>query len=499
MEHRKLREITLGGLAAEHDDSLEKYFFENDMFRGVALGRTRVLIGNRGSGKSAIFKVLAHQEKTAGTLVEEITPSDYMYDFLKNSRRFDANAEWARLGAYTASWKYVILVTAMRLLHARHKNLKVSPEHVSHIKIFLRDNADEHLLSPVDLLVKFLKKFGNVSRLTLNGIHFYDKSNQLESLYKLDDLKHLIPSIAELTKHTKVLILFDELDQGWDSSDDARQFIAGLFRAAIQINQQFPGINILITIREEIYQNIPELYDDAQKIRDIIEHVRWTPGELKIMITQRIKHSLETFLERQTWSSNPDSIWEYVFEKTIAQSDISTFKYIVDRTLYRPRELIFFVNECLKAHNKEEKIGRETIEKVERGYSKNRLDDIASEYKFQYAGLREVFETFRLGKDKWERVELEDHWLEIVEGVKPCPAATEWLNESIPPGKLIEILWNVGFLRAFMKIGQTPAAADEPYYVGYHQEPTLNTALIRYFDIHPMFRSHLGIGLNPYA
>jgi hypothetical protein len=49
-----------------------------------------------------------------------------------------------------------------------------------------------------------------------------------------------------------------------------------------------------------------------------------------------------------------------------------------------------------------------------------------------------------------------------------------------------------------MKIGQTPAAADESYYVGYHQEPTLNIALIRYFDVHPMFRSHLGIGLNPY-
>jgi hypothetical protein len=496
MEHKKLRDITMGGLAAEHDASLEQYFFETDMFRGVALGHTKILIGNRGSGKSAIFKVLTKKEKGSGTLVEEITPSDYMYDFLKNSRQFDSNAEWARLGAYTASWKYVILVTAMRLLHARYKHQKVSTEHVNRIKVFLRDNAEEHLLSPVDLLVKFLKKFGSVSRLSLEGIQFDDKSNQLENLYKLDHIKHVIPSIAELTQHTRVLILFDELDQGWDASDDARQFIAGLFRAAIQINQQFPGIDILITIREEIYQNIPELYDDAQKIRDIIEHVRWTPEELKMMIAQRIRHALETLLDKRVKLSNADGLWEYIFEKDLEENGISTFKYIVDRTLYRPRELIFFVNECLKVHNKEEKIGQETIEKVERGYSKNRLDDIASEFKFQYGGLREVFETFRLAREKWERTELEDHWLEIVEGVKPCPEAMDWLNENTPPGKLIEILWNVGFLRAFMKIGQTPSEADAAYYVGYHQEPTLNIALIRYFDIHPMFRSHLGVGLN---
>lgn len=496
MEHRKLRELTLGGLAAEHDTALQQYFFENDMFRGVVMGRTRILIGNRGSGKSAIFKMLAKKEQAGGTLVEEITPSDYMYDFLKNSRQFDSNAEWARLGAYTASWKYVILVTAMRLLHARHKNLKASPEHANRIKVFLRDNADEHLMSPVDLLVKFLKKFASVSKLTFEGIQFEDKSGQLEKLYKLDHIRHVIPSISELTRHTKVLILFDELDHGWDASDDSRQFIAGLFRAAIQINQQFPGIGVLITIREEIYQNIPELYDDAQKIRDIIEHVRWTPEELKVMIAQRIRHALEILFEKAIRVSTTDSLWEYIFEKDIEASGVSTFKYIVDRTLNRPRELIFFVNECLKAHNMAEKIGRETIEKVERGYSKNRLDDIASEYKFQYAGLREVFETFRMEKLRWTRKDLEEHWLDLVEGAKPCPTAHNWLNEGCPPDKLIEILWNVGFLRVFMKTGCSPGDGEDPNFVGYHQEPTLNIGLFNHFDIHPMFRSHLGVGLS---
>lgn len=493
VKHQFIRDINLGGLAAEHDNYLEQYFYESDLFRRVALGHTRILIGNRGSGKSAIFKVLAQKERAEGTLVQEILPSDYIYDLLKNSRLFESEAEWARLGAYTASWKYVILSTAMRLLHARHKNQKAHSEHVNRLHAYLRDHFEEHEKTPIDLLVKFIKKFGSVTNISLEGLQFADKTNELDKLYKLEPLTKVIPAIQELSRYTKILILFDELDHGWDGSTDARQFIAGLFRAAIQINNQFPNIHVLVTIREEIYQNIPELYDDAQKIRDIIEYLRWTPDELKVMIAQRIKHSLEQSLGKEARATQADTIWEIIFQKAIKDAEVPTFKYIVDRTLYRPRELIFFINECFKAHNIEKRIGQETIEKVERSYSMNRLEDIASEYRFRYAGLREVFETFRLGDVQWTREALEDRWLEIVEGVKCCPKAADWLNEASTPQKLIEVLWNVGFLRAFMKTDREPADGDERLYVGYHQEPTLNIAMINYFDIHPMFRSHLGI------
>jgi hypothetical protein len=493
LNYEKIRDITLGGLAAESDESLMNYFFETRMYHDVEIGHTKVLIGNRGSGKSAIFKVLARKKQGEGTLVEEIVPTDFMYDLLTNTRKFDVNAQWARLGAYTAAWKYTILVTAMRLLYARYKKLKVEPGHVNRIKAFLRDHSEEHFGSPIDILILILKKFAAVTKLSLEGIHFKEGTSELDKLYKLDTIQPVIPAISELSKHSKILILFDELDYGWDASDDARQFIAGLFRAANQINRQFSYINVLIAIREEIYQNIPELYDDAQKIRDIIEPVRWTPEELKIMISQRIKHALETLLDKRLYITDPESLWGCIFEEYMNEGGLSTFDYIIERTLYRPRELIFFVNECLKAHHAEKKIGPAMILKVEREYSKNRLNDIASEYKFQYPGLRAVFETFRMGNTVWNRAQLEDHWLEMVAGGKRCPEAADWLNENSAPGKLITILWNVGFLRVFIKSNGNPLGEEKEFFVGHHQEPTLNIAMFNHFDIHPMFRSHLGI------
>jgi len=123
IKHEQIRDLTLGGLAAEQDNYLAQYCVETSMFRRVALGHTKILIGNRGSGKSAIFRILAQKERQQGSLVEEILPNDYLYDLLQNARLFDSDTEWARLGAYSASWKYVMLITAMKLLHARFKKL----------------------------------------------------------------------------------------------------------------------------------------------------------------------------------------------------------------------------------------------------------------------------------------------------------------------------------------------------------------------------------------
>ena len=75
--------------------------------------------------------------------------------------------------------------------------------------------------------------------------------------------------------------LVDELDKGWDASEDAIGFVAGLFQAAISINQRTPNIKVLISLRKELYDNIPALYEDAQKVRDIIEELEWDEERLQ--------------------------------------------------------------------------------------------------------------------------------------------------------------------------------------------------------------------------
>lgn len=489
---KEVRDMDIGSLAAEDDSHLEDYFIETSIYRRVLTGNTKVLVGARGSGKSAIFRKIAKEATSKGSLVENVIPNDYIADLVKSTKNIGESSDWIRLGLFTAAWKYVILLIASKKLYQKYKNSSSHKDSVRAIQSFLRENDSEYKKKATDLFVSLLQKVKRTKKVSLSSVEFSDIDESLEGFYNLEKIRPLFEPIRNLSQNTKVLVLFDELDHGWDASDESRQFIASLFRAALYVNKEFTGVNALITIREEIYQNIPELYDDAQKIRDRIDYVRWTQDELLEMATKRIKLSMEGIMRREIKAEKSNSIWELVFPKTLGPRRIKSFKYVLDRTTFRPRELIYMINEIFKVHNLEEKITLPTIEKAERIYSMHRTQDIGTEYSFQYPGLKDLFELFRNRSTKWDRESLEDMWLEIVEGNVRCSSVTDWINESSSPYKLIEALWKSGFLRVFTKIDKQPTKRDEKYYLGYYQDSTLNPDMYIYFDVHPMFRMYLG-------
>jgi hypothetical protein len=81
--------LTLGAPAAERDitQGLADYFVESEAFRRVAEGPKRIVLGNRGTGKSAIFKVLAERRRKAKLAVIELAPEDYSYEMLTSRWR----------------------------------------------------------------------------------------------------------------------------------------------------------------------------------------------------------------------------------------------------------------------------------------------------------------------------------------------------------------------------------------------------------------------------
>ena len=71
--------LNFGELAAERDINagLKDYFLESESFRRLSAREKTVALGNRGTGKSAIFKMIAEHERRSGTFVIELAPEDY--------------------------------------------------------------------------------------------------------------------------------------------------------------------------------------------------------------------------------------------------------------------------------------------------------------------------------------------------------------------------------------------------------------------------------------
>lgn len=65
------------------------------------------------------------------------------------------------------------------------------------------------------------------------------------------------------------------------------------------------------------------------------------------------------------------------------------------------------------------------------------------------------------------------------------------LNQE--PDFLIEILWRVGFLRAYAVGGLKAFRRSGSSYVGPHQVSYLNLQTVSRFQVHPMFRASLGM------
>jgi hypothetical protein len=91
-----------------------------------------------------------------------------------------------------------------------------------------------------------------------------------------------------------------------------------------------------------------------------------------------------------------------------------------------------------------------------------------------------------------ERDELTDLCLNIAVGESKIDKEAAWaLNQD--PDYLIDVLWRVGFLRAYAVGGLKAMRRSGSSYVGPHQVSTLNIQGITRFQVHPMFRASLGM------
>ena len=452
--------LDLGSPAAERDikRGLADYFIESDAFRRVQRAEKMVILGNRGAGKSAIFQVLAQREREAGTHVIELAPEDYSYELLSRTMLAESQGSWAKLGAYAVAWKYLIYVLVMQELARKGPRLRKGP--AADIYRYLRDNHVGGATSKLSALISYLKRLEGVK---VGPYEASLRTRELEKLYKLSEIAPLFPNLRQVLQREKVVVLVDELDRGWDASEDAKAFVAGLFQACMSINELSEHLRVYISLRKELYDNIPALYEDAQKLRDVIEVISWDEGSLLALIAARVRHSLPE-LQR----ADDRRAWELVFGRAVTQPPVRSFQFVVDRTLHRPREIIQFCAEAVAEAR----------------------DRDAAEYRFQYPGLLGVFDVFRGGGRYLDRNELALTCLEIATGPTVNHSASAWL-EDLEPDALIEILWQVGFLQAEAAVGAVARRGGS--FLGAYQVGNLNLHTIRRFRVHPMFWAYLGL------
>lgn len=478
-----IHQLNLGSDSAERDITvgLADYFYQNSTFHKFSHSNKTILVGNRGAGKSAIFKYMAAAEARKGNLIIELSPEEYSYELLSEYLRSEKEGSWGKQSSYSVAWQYLLYNLAFKKIAEKKRGLLLGIQ--KDIFNYVDKNLKHQDLNSIGILFGYLKRLEEVK---IGSHESFHRTRELQALYSLEEIKDLLPSLKTLLKKTRIKIFVDELDKGWDNSEDAKYFLAGLFQAAQKLNQIHPNLRIYISIRQELFDNIPQIYEDAQKIREDVEIIRWGKAELLELIGLRIAHSfpeLQNHTGRKRWNS--------VFASTLPSSKSDSVDYIIDRTQLRPRELLQFCKLCLEYFRRGKRIEESTIFAAEEIYSEQKTRDLASEYRFKYPYLLDLFEIFRGRRNSFKKEDLEYLLLAAVCGELDVDRATDWVLD-MDYLELKKLLWHIGFLKAKVpqNIQNAPACGT---YLGHYELPTINLENVMYFAVHPALCSFLSL------
>ncbi len=330
---------SFGGVAAE-DDAVLEYFLNTDATSSIASGKTLMVLGRKGTGKTALVRYLTENRETSRAL------NLRSYPWNVHAKRIDRGA--SNIEAYVSSWRYFLAVQLASLALSQ-KNAWDSFE-AKPLSAFLNQNygaenpAISDVLRPPKLNLKkisFAPSYLGVTLLSVDldraggDLHFGAELQTLSNAITKSALKCLADAKSE-----PVSLHFDELDHGISTFDEERRvMLIGLILAARELriasqNAKSP-VYPVIYLRSDLWDELQ--FSDKNKIDQSISYrLEWTSDSLMELIQLRLRAKL-----------GADSSWNSISTSDLMRGSQTKWSHILARTFLRPRDVISFLNQAL--------------------------------------------------------------------------------------------------------------------------------------------------------
>ncbi len=382
-----LERLTLGASSAENEfQELGNYYLETDEFWRASRGDVQIVMGRKGSGKTALFFQLRDRlRKDKNIVVLDLKPEGFQLIKLKD-QVLDYLEEGTKEHTITAFWEYLLLLEICHKLLQKDKILHLRDHELFEPYRALESSYDtDEYISEGDFAERMLKL---TQRIVQDfNLKWSDKndllrlsSGEITHFIYRHDISDLRFQLNSYLKHKKALwILFDNLDKGWPPHGIKPEDVLSLrclLDAMSKLENAFQRQNIptkgIIFIRNDVYENLVAIMSDRGKISKAI--VDWTDPALLLELLRR----------RFLWT---DVKGEPSFEELWRQLCVShiygdeTSNYMIDRSLMRPRSLIDLLRLC-RSHAinlRHKRIDLEDIEHGEEQYSTQLINDISYE------------------------------------------------------------------------------------------------------------------------
>jgi hypothetical protein len=402
VEEHELNLIRLGigcDIAENEKEGLRNYFILTASYNSVLNQKKSVLIGRKGSGKSAIYlKLLDVLGEDPLNYVINLRPeSDELLEDVEMSNLYTSIA--SQRGFFVTVWKLVIY---LKLAEIIYNKLLEKP---SYYNLSSEENA---LFTFMKEHISFAKLnfFGivkEISKKTRNSVSI-QSADILQDLYR-EYLSPLIQVIKDYfksinAKYYKIIILADNLDKTWDSQhnlDTQSEMVLTLLELDNRLENDLKDragtkveVKEIIFLRKDIFSYVQKYTIEPDKLTTLSYEIDWEeyPELLRRLIEQRFIYILSLTGEEEV----EEKAWKEFF--SISNLKKHPYEVIEQIITKRPRDLIYFITRLFESaiNHRHKKVETYDLDYAINNYVGFLNTNLIAETKAEFPEIQEILE-----------------------------------------------------------------------------------------------------------
>lgn len=373
---RKVRVQLFGDEDALKDDPhrLREFYFKGVAYQQVISDeKLCLLVGYKGTGKSALLRVAYSEEIEAGKPAISINAYDL------GSSCALASSESNDLTAYVRDWKKrlseKIIDGVFRCLEIRGKAL------MDFNQAFKDEGYTDEDIS------YYLKLKFETNR---DKISSYNTKKLLDSFLQTG----------------KLSIYIDEVDTLWNGKKEDIDNISALLIASRDICQKNLGLSFKIALRPDIYRIVKTSTAHGDKIEGSVVWQSWQLHEILVLLVKRIltfeheKVDEQELLHKSQHTLTSDYLSKIMYDKFRGRgkwegsdgTGVPMHQFLLSVIRNRPRDMVKLCTAAAEqaGHSKVQKISTSHFDKVLTNYSLGRLEDTTAEYRGELPKIKDL-------------------------------------------------------------------------------------------------------------
>lgn len=296
---------------AQEDDNLQYYFIKTRQYEEIKRGDKELVLGRKGSGKSALFSIIAKEAQNCpDTIPVKISfdGEDFVYieNWLKSHNFLEPLNDDFK---YSLAWKNFILN-------------EIIYSSIPYIEYF-DDTLKQKLVQDGVINDSSWKRFATAIFNVFKGGKLQSSFGEVEldfsslTSLSLTDKEKIREALTNLIKNNTFSIVIDNLDEPWKNNDNMNAWLRGLVFSIRQLKRDYKNLKIVAFLRTDIYEIISkgsDLFDSKSEITTI----SWEDNNyysLKQLIAARIAYYLKKPMPTSFYEIN--NYWNMFYPKNI--------------------------------------------------------------------------------------------------------------------------------------------------------------------------------------